>query len=125
MSYQVQTTKSVDEALKALEEVLPTYSFGLQNIHNMKNNLNNKGIDFDTECLILDVCNPKIAKELLDIDLNLCNAMPCKITLRAQENETIVSINPFAYIIEFLNKDAKEAAQKAEAILKEIIQKVK
>lgn len=125
MNYQITTLKSVEEVLKELETTLPNFSFGLQNIHNMKNNLNNKGVEFDTECLILDVCNPKIAKELLDIDLNLCNAMPCKITLRAQQGETVVSINPFTYIVEYLNKEAAEVAKTAENILKEIINTLK
>lgn len=125
MNYQITTSKSVEEALKALETTLPKFKFGLQNVHNMKNNLTNKGVDFDTECLILDVCNPNIAKELLDLDLNLCNAMPCKITIRADKGATVVSINPFAYIIEYLNKDAVEIATRAENILKEIIDTLK
>lgn len=125
MNYKVTSEKSIEQILKSLETVLPQYRFGLQHTHNMQQNLNNKGIEFDTESLILDVCQPQVAAELLNIDLNLSCVMPCKITLNRKDDQTIIALNPLVKMVEMLNPQAINIAKEAETTLQKIVDAIK
>lgn len=125
MNYTLKSEKSIENLVEQLKEVLPRYSFGLLHLHDIKNNLNNKGIDFETQCVILDVCNPKIAVDFLNVDLNLSCAMPCKITLHRASDITTIALNPLSKIVELLNPKAVNIAKNAEDTLKEIINHIK
>ena len=71
MHYIEESKKSVQEIVESIQNIVSNYGFGVLHIHNVKNTLNSKGIDFEDECQILDVCNPNVAKEFLSQDMSL------------------------------------------------------
>lgn len=58
----VETSKPIDEACQALEKSVIDHEFGVMHIHNVRQTLADKGVDFDREVRIFDVCNPHKAK---------------------------------------------------------------
>ena len=121
MKQTFETTKSVDEFIEDIQKVLPKYEFGLQHIHNPPEKMRAKGIDFTTECKILDICSPKIANQFLSQDLSLSCIMPCKISVYDDNGQTTIALNSLVQLIDDLNPDLIDIAQVAQETMINII----
>lgn len=125
MVYTEQSKKSVDEVIKTFEEVISDYKFGILHIHNVKETLISKGVDYNHECRILDICNPNYAKMFLEHDTNLSVVLPCKITVYEKEGETNISMNSLVQLVDDINPDMTDEAINIQDTLLSIIQRVK
>ena len=124
MKYTYETNKKVDEAVSALELVLPNYNFGLQYIHNPQEKLADKGFKLDNEVKILDICNAKIAHDIFSQDMSIACAMPCKIAIYRENNQTYITLNSFVQIIDDLNPDLIDMAQEAQDMMIKMIEEI-
>ncbi len=124
MQYVETSNKSVEEVVEKIKEVCPKYKFGVLHVHNITQTLKSKGIDFKKECQILDICNPLIANEFLSEDMSLSIIMPCKISVYSEDGETIVSMNSLVQLVDDINPDLIDLAQKVQEQLLEIINEV-
>ena len=52
MLVEVSTNKTVNEAAAALQAAVEANHFGVMQIHNLKETMAKKGVDFARECLI-------------------------------------------------------------------------
>jgi len=125
MHYIEESQKSVEEVVETIQKIVSNYSFGVLHIHNVKNTLNSKGIDFENECQILDVCNPNVAKEILSSDMSLSIIMPCKISVYKDDGITKIGMNSLTQLIDDINPDFIELAQKTQETLLQIIDEAK
>ena len=99
INYKVKTEKSFEQALESLKESLSKHSFGVLWELNFKDKLNEKGLDFDRNFKILEVCNPKQAQEVLNKNIEVGYFLPCKMVVYEDENSVIMGmINPTAFI---------------------------
>ncbi len=124
MQYVETSNKSVEEVVEKIKEVCPKYKFGVLHVHNITQTLKSKGIDFKKECQILDICNPLIANEFLSEDMSLSIIMPCKISVYSEDSETIVAMNSLVQLVDDINPDLIDLAQKVQEQLLEIINEV-
>ncbi|RXJ83277.1 DUF302 domain-containing protein [Arcobacter cloacae] len=125
MQYIEISNKSVQEVVEKIKEVCPKYKFGVQHIHNVKENLKSKGIDFKNDCQIVDICNPFIAEQFLSIDMSLSIIMPCKISVYSQNGQTNIAMNSLVQLVDDINPDMIETAQKVQEQILQIIDEVK
>ena len=125
MNYTFETQKKVAEVVTDLEKILPNYGFGLQHIHNPQEKLAAKGFKLDNEVKILDICNAKIAHEIFTQDMSVACAMPCKIAIYNENNQTYIVLNSLVQIIDDLNPDLIDIAQEAQDMMIEMIEKIK
>ncbi len=125
MQYMEISNKSVQEVVDCLKEVASKYKFGIQHIHNVKENLKSKGIDLENECQIVDICNPIIAEKFLSEDMSLSIIMPCKISVYTQDGDTMIAMNSLVQLVDDINPDLIEIAQEAQEQLLEIIDEIK
>ncbi len=121
MQYIETSDKSVTELVKTIQEKIAEYKFGILHIHEIQNTLKSKGLEFDKECVVLDVCNPAYAKKLLDEDMKLSVILPCKIAIYSEDNQTYISMNSVVQLIDDINPDLVETAQEIQEILLELI----
>lgn len=63
--YTVDTSKTVEEAIASLEENLKKEQFGLLWQFDIKEKLQDKGLEFDQSFRVLEVCNPFDAQRVL------------------------------------------------------------
>ncbi|MDF1880197.1 DUF302 domain-containing protein, partial [Sulfurimonas sp. MAG313] len=58
---------------KDLESNIAEYGFGVLHIHNLEETMSKKGLVLGEACKIYEICNPKLAKEVLskDMDMNM------------------------------------------------------
>lgn len=71
----VESTLSVEEAGRLLPEAAKRQEFGVLGSHDLKAKLNEKKLDFDDDCLVFYVCNPKQAHEVLSTDMRISTAL--------------------------------------------------
>lgn len=121
MKYQLTTNKSFDETYEALQESIVKNKFGLQHTHNVHEKLKAKDVELGRRCLILDICQPYIAKEILDIDPSVSSVLPCSISLYEDEGKTnICVVNP-SFLFPQLNEKLKPLMQRVEKTIFKII----
>ncbi len=125
MQYMEMTNKSVQEVVDSLKEVSSKYKYGIQHIHNVTENLKAKGINLGNECQIVDICNPIVAEQFLSEDMSLSIIMPCKISVYTQDGETMIAMNSLVQLVDDINPDMIELAQKVQEQLLQIIDEVK
>ncbi|MBP1950834.1 DUF302 domain-containing protein [Virgibacillus litoralis] len=90
--YTVETSKSIDDAVESLELKLKEDSFGVLWDFDVKKTLENKGLDYEPNYRILEVCNPKAAKELLEKNHMVGYFLPCKITVYESKGKTFIGM---------------------------------
>ena len=84
----VESSKTINEACKALERAIAEHRFGILHIHDVRQTLTSKGVSFDREVRIFDVCNPHRAKEVLEKNVLMSAALPCAISVFAEGGKT-------------------------------------
>lgn len=90
--YTVETSKSIGEAIAALETNLKEEKFGVLWQLDLKQKLNEKGVDFDHPYHILEVCNPVEAKRVLTENPLIGYFLPCKIAVYEDGGRTKIGM---------------------------------
>jgi uncharacterized protein (DUF302 family) len=116
--YTVETTMSISEAALKLEKQLLEEKFGVLWQFDVKEKLQEKGLDFSDDFLIFEVCNPKEAKEVLSQNKLMGYFLPCKMVLYTDENKTKIGMPKPTEFVKLLNDETlKEKAQEIEQCL--------
>jgi uncharacterized protein (DUF302 family) len=91
MLVKVSTDKTVSEAAAALQAAVQANHFGVMQVHNLKETMAKKGVEFERECLIFEVCQPQQAKKVLDQNMSISTALPCRISIYEEDGKTILA----------------------------------
>ena len=83
---------SVSEAADRLTAALMQRKFGVLHVHNLKETLNSKGVPFDAECQVLEVCNPGQAAKVLTEDIDRNMALPCRVSVYEKDGHTQIGM---------------------------------
>jgi uncharacterized protein (DUF302 family) len=91
MLITMQTEKTVSEAAAALQAAVAANHFGVMQVHNLKETMAKKGVEFTPECLVFEVCQPQQAKKVLDQNMGISTALPCRISIFEQDGRTVLA----------------------------------
>jgi uncharacterized protein (DUF302 family) len=80
MLYIIESRKPLDRVAKDLEEAVVRHKFGVLGIHDLRATMAKKGVEFPRECRIFEVCNAHQAKKVLEANLEISTALPCRIS---------------------------------------------
>lgn len=125
MYYIVETDKSFDQASTDLESAVKNHGYGVLHIHDLGNTLRSKGLAFENECKIFEVCNPGQAAKVLSIDMRLNMALPCRISVFTEQGKTKIGLIKPAQMLSALSQDpvlaevAKEVEEKTILMVNE------
>lgn len=124
MRFIVDTNKPVDSALADLKTAVAEHQFGVLNVLDLQQTLKSKGHDLAQACYILDVCNPSQAVKVLNDDMGMNVALPCRISVYQQDGVTkIAMVKPAAMLSALSDSEALAViADQVEASLVAIIQ---
>ena len=81
MYYIAESNKSFKQASTDLESAVMRHGFGVLHVHDLGATLRSKGLAFDEECKVFEVCNPGQAAKVLSIDMRLNMVLPCRISV--------------------------------------------
>jgi len=124
MKYIVETQKSIEQASEDLIEAVSEHKFGVLHIHNLKETLNNKGLEYNKECRVFEVCNPHKAKEIMEIDTSLNLVLPCRVSVYEENGKILIGmIKPKSLLLQLSDdKSLISVAEEVEATMIKIIQ---
>jgi uncharacterized protein (DUF302 family) len=105
MYYIVETDKSFGQASADLESAVKHNGFGVLHVHDLGVTLRSKGIAFDNECKIFEVCNPSQAAKVLSTDMRLNMALPCRISVFTEQGKTKIGLIKPMQMLSALSQD--------------------
>ena len=123
MYYIVETDKSFDQASSDLESAVGNHGFGVLHIHDLGATLRGKGIEFDEQCKIFEVCNPGQAAKVLSADMRLNMALPCRISVFTEKGKTKIGLIKPGQMLSALSQDVA-LVQVAKEVEEQTIQMV-
>ena len=122
MLFKLPTDKTVSEAADALHAAVQANHFGVMHVHNLKETMAKKGVEFSRECLIFEVCQPQQAKKVLDENMSVSTALPCRISIYEEGGKTILAtLKPTTLLAMFDMPQLKRVAQEVEDTLVKIM----
>ena len=123
MYFIVHTKKSFNQASTDLQSAVIHHGFGVLHVHDLGTTLRSKGIAFDEECKIFEVCNPQQAARVMSIDMRLNMALPCRISVFTEQGNTQIGLIKPVQMLSALSQDTA-LIQIASEVERQLIQMV-
>jgi len=122
MLIKLSTDKTVSETAAALQTAVQANHFGVMQVYNFKETMAKKDVEFDRECLIFEVCQPQQAKKVLDQDMSISTALPCRISIYEEGGKTILAtLKPTTLLAMFNIPQLEGVAQEVEDTIVKIM----
>ena len=116
MLYVKEAAGSVDDVVRRLHEAAAAEQFGVLGEHDLKSRMAEKGVAFGPHCRIVEVCNPHQAREVLEGDMRISTALPCRISVYEQGGAVMAAtLRPTALLDLFAAADLMAVAEDVEA----------
>ena len=81
-----------------------------------------KGVEFARECLIFEVCQPQQAKKVLDENMSVSAALPCRISVYEEAGKTMLAtLKPTTLLAMFNAPQLEKVAQEIEVTIVKIM----
>lgn len=119
--YKKTSKKAVELIVNRFKENLEDTNFGILWELDLKDKINSKGIEFKNDYLIFEICNPQMAKEILDINMDIGVFLPCKVIVYSENNETTIGMAEPTMLVDLVDASAKKIAVDLENQLKKVI----
>ncbi len=122
--YTRTVSRPYEEVLASVKAAAQKQGFRVSNVHDIAASLRKDGISREPYATV-EVCNSKIAADVLNAQPLLGSVMPCRIAVFQKGNETTVSmVRPSRLMALFpgssgVKKDAREVEKSMEAIVDE------
>ena len=111
----IPTAKTVSAAEAALQAAVEVNHFGVMHVHNLKETMAKKGVEFSRECLIFEVCQPQQAKKVLDLNMCISTALPCRISIYEESGKAVLAtLKPTTLLAMFNTPQLEAVAQEVE-----------
>ena len=122
MLIKSSTNKTVSETAVALQAAVQANHFGVMQVHNLKETMAKKGVEFSHECLIFEVCQPQQAKRVLDGDMSVSTALPCRISIYEEGGKAMLAtLKPTTLLAMFNTPQLESVAQEVEDTIVKIM----
>lgn len=92
MYYIVKSAKSFEQAVSDLDAAVKRHQFGVLHVHDLGQTLRSKGLMFEGQCKVFEVCSPRQAAAVLATDLRLNMALPCRISVYTEGGATHIGM---------------------------------
>ncbi len=122
MLFEVESNKTIEQVCQDLEKAVVAHKFGVMTVHNLKETMKKKGVEFDRECRIFEVCNPHQAKKVLETKMEISTALPCRISVFIEGNKVkLATLKPTALVSQFNAPELQDVAREVEETLIQIM----
>lgn len=125
VQYKVATNKDFQIALDDLKSSLANHNFGVLWELSFKDKLAEKGLEFNKNFTILEVCNPKQAKEVLEENIEVGFFLPCKMVVYEDKDTVYLGMPKPTKLIDMIDNDLSTIAEEVESTLKAAIEEAK
>lgn len=125
MYYVVETDKSLDRAAADLDAAVKRNGFGVLHVHDLGASLRSRGVAFEENCRVFEVCNPQHAAKVLSSEMRLNMALPCRVSVYTEKGKTKIGFLKPVQMLAALSRDpallqvAEEVERKIVAMVEE------
>jgi uncharacterized protein (DUF302 family) len=120
--YIKEAKESVAAVGKRLEEAVKAHKFGVIGVIDLKGKMTEKGIPFGNACMIYEVCNPMQAKRVLEEDMSIATALPCRLVVYEEGGKVkVATMLPTEMLAMFNVPGLEPVAQEVETQIKAMI----
>ena len=117
--YVRETKGTVDAVGQRLEAAVKAHKFGVIAVIDLKGKMAEKGVEFGNACKIYEVCNPTQAKRVLEKNMSISTALPCRIAVYEGNNRVkVATMLPTETLGLFSVPDLAPVAQEVEREIK-------
>ena len=107
---------------RRLEAAVTAHQFGILGVVDLQAKMKEKGVEFAHACLIYEVCNPQRAKEVLEKDMSISTALPCRITVYEDAGKVkVATLLPTQVLGMLTAKDMGTVAEEVERTIVAIV----
>lgn len=122
----LESKKSVEQVERDFPVVAAKHQFGILSVHNLRKKMNEKGIPFEKDCLVFEICNPQQAKKVLERDMSISTALPCRVSVYREGDKTILATLDPAVLLDMfsmteLKSVARDVGEKIRRIMEDLI----
>ncbi len=122
MMITVRSRKSIGEVRQSFEETAAANRFGVLGIHDVGEKLRSKGLSFDRKLYIYEVCNPVAAKTVLDANMRIASALPCRVAIFTDGADVVLeTMKPTAILSMFGDPGLAPVAEEIEAAIETVM----
>jgi len=118
MLITVRTRKSLGEVRQRFEEAAAENRFAVLGVHDVGERLRAKGLQFDRKYYVYEVCNPVAAKKVLDTNVRIGTALPCRVSIYTDGGDVVLeTLKPTAMLAMFGEPTLDGTAREIEAAI--------
>jgi len=118
MLITVRTRKSLGEVRQRFEEAAAENRFAVLGTHDVGERLRAKGLQFDRKYYVYEVCNPVAAKKVLDTNVRIGTALPCRVSIYTDGGDVVLeTLKPTAMLAMFGEPTLDGTAREIEAAI--------
>lgn len=120
--YKLETMKTLSEVVSDLKLNLKENGFGTLFEMNFKDKIKEKGFQLNENFIMLEVCNPSIASEILNQNIEIGYLLPCKVVIYEKDRKNFIGLLKPSTLIDLVDKSFTSIAEEVELTLKEVLQ---
>lgn len=106
-AYCVESKSDFATTCAHLDEAVKRNAFGTLHVHKIDETLKNKGVEIAEKAHVYEVCNPKKAQQVLNTEMLMSLALPCRISVFTQAGKVFVAqMAPIALMQSMFEIDA-------------------
>lgn len=123
MILEARTTKSLEQIDQALREAAANQKFGVIAVHDLRQTMKNKGVEYGSTCIVYEVCNPHQAKRALEANPAISTVLPCRISVYGDgDGYRVATVAPAALLSMFGAEGLRAVAEEVEQAMTAIVQ---
>lgn len=103
--YVVTSKLGVAEAQQRLESSIQAHRFSVLHTYDLKRTLHEKGFDLPAEVRVLELCNANQAFRVLQHEIGMNMALPCRISIWQLEGQTHIGMLRPKVLLQMLSKN--------------------
>jgi uncharacterized protein (DUF302 family) len=120
-----ECARPIEDVCASMEPTVQKHKFGVMATHNLKETMAKKGVSFEKDCFIFEICNPHQAKRVLEAKMEVSTALPCRISVYLEGGKVkIATLQPTAMLALFGAPELAPVAQEVEAAIIAIMREV-
>lgn len=122
IKYERPTNKAFAEAVESVTKSLAEQNFGVLWKLNFQDKLREKGIEFDRDFMILEVCNPTQAAKVLSAHIDVGYFLPCKVVVYETQAGVVIGTTDAEMLIGMMGyEDLTPISAEVQRILRTAI----
>ncbi len=122
MLYVQEAKGTVESVCEKVEVAATANGMGVLGVHDLKKKMQEKGVPFERECRIYEVCNPNQAQKVLEADMSVSTALPCRISIYEEAGTVkVATFKPTAMLQMFGDARLQPVAEEVEQAIIRIV----